>query len=137
MHRNLEECVLLNRFRLSRIVGHLAFWGLLALTVVLSLLPTEQLPGSLMFWDKAQHALGFAALAMLGQWAYPQDALRMRVGLLLLGAGIEYVQALTGWRQGDWLDWLADAFGIAMAAGAMAVWMRWRSKAFFTGTVES
>jgi len=39
-----------------------------------------------------------------------------------LGGAIEVVQHLTGWRHGDWADWVADAVGIIlMALGARAV----------------
>jgi VanZ family protein len=34
--------------------------------------------------------------------------------LVLLGAGIELAQWLTGWRQGDWQDWIADCVGLVM-----------------------
>ncbi len=34
----------------------------------------------------------------------------------MLGVGIEYAQHLTGWRQGDWADWLADCVGVAIAS---------------------
>jgi len=42
---------------------------------------------------------------------------RVLVGLLLLGVAIECAQAMTTWRQGDWMDWLADASGIALGTG--------------------
>lgn len=100
-------------------MGRVMFWVLVTLTVVMSLLPNEQVPSTLVFWDKAQHALGFTVLAMVGLGAYPAVALRVLLGLLLLGVGIECVQALTGWRQGDWMDWLADAIGVALGWAAM------------------
>jgi hypothetical protein len=43
------------------------------------------------------------------------------LGLLIYGAVIELAQAATGWRQGDWLDWIANALGVAAAYG---IW-RW------------
>jgi len=60
-------------------------------------------------WDKAQHARAFLLLGGLGLLAYPASALRVLLGLLVFGGGIELAQAATGWRIGDWLDWLADA----------------------------
>lgn len=97
-----------------------AFWASAAAVVGLSLAPVAHLP-PLVFdlWDKAQHALGFMVLAWLGLWAYPRHTLRVLVGLLLLGAWIEWAQSATGWRHGDWLDWLADAAGVAVAAGVL------------------
>ena len=49
-----------------RLFWKVAFWALVVLTTVMSLMPNEQVPSSLVFWDKAQHTLGFAALAL---WA--------------------------------------------------------------------
>jgi hypothetical protein len=92
----------------------LSFWGGLTVTVWLSLVPVDQLPSAFNFWDKAQHALGFAALAFTGLLGYPRHLRVLLPGLMLLGLGIEYAQYLTGWRQGDWADWLADCAGIAL-----------------------
>jgi VanZ family protein len=96
----------------------LLFWLLLLLTLWFSLIPGNQVPSQLHFWDKAQHALGFAGLAFLGLRAYPDRIRQLMFGLMLLGAGIECAQALTGWRQGDWADWLADCVGLLMGYGA-------------------
>jgi hypothetical protein len=37
------------------------------------------------------------------------------LGLLGYGLAIEFAQAAIGWRFGDWQDWSADAFGVAVA----------------------
>lgn len=103
---------------------HLLFWALVCLTVVMSLLPVEQLPQEVHFWDKAQHALGFAALGFLGLQVGTRRPLRMGVALALLGLAIEWAQSLTGWRQGDWQDWLADVVGLVLGWLCLAVW-RW------------
>jgi glycopeptide antibiotics resistance protein len=42
------------------------------------------------------------------------------MGLALFGIGIEVAQWLTGWRHGDWQDWIADCVGI------MIGWLAWR-----------
>lgn len=97
-----------------------AFWGCLLGTVFLSLVPVERLPQAFHWWDKAQHALGFAMLTVLGLLAYPKARRWLPWGLLLLGGFIELAQAATGWRQGDWVDLLADAVGI------VAVTIAWR-----------
>lgn len=95
-----------------------SFWSLVLVTLWLSLIPADQVPSTFHFWDKAQHALGFAALAFLGLMAYPGRSAKLMLGLMLLGAGIEVAQSLTGWRQGDWHDWVADCVGWAMGAAA-------------------
>ena len=93
------------------------FWLACLAVATLSLLPVSELPSMVMnLWDKAQHAMGFFGLGLLGLQAYRQSLLKMCVGLLLFGATIEVAQALSGWRTGDPIDWLADATGIAMAA---------------------
>lgn len=92
-----------------------AFWACLLAVVVLSLLPGERLPAVFAWWDKAQHALGFALLTGLGLLAYGRARWRLPAGLLLLGALIELAQGASGWRTGDWLDLLADAVGIVLA----------------------
>jgi VanZ family protein len=91
-----------------------SFWSLVLLTLWLSLVPVDQVPSALHFWDKAQHALGFSGLAFLGLMAYPGRIRVLMLGLVLLGAGIELAQWLTGWRQGDWQDWIADCVGLVM-----------------------
>lgn len=106
-----------NYLRLVR----LAFWSLVVLTTVLSLLPSERIPPSFVFWDKAQHALGFMALALLGLIGYPVAALRVLTGLLFFGAAIEVAQSVSGWRYGDWMDWLADAVGVGLGYGAWVI----------------
>lgn len=97
------------------------FWALLLAVTTLSLLPAAYLPPqAFSLWDKAQHALAFAALAVAALLAYPRHPGRVLLGLLLYGGAIELAQATTGWRYGEWSDWLADAVGLA--AGAALAW---------------
>ncbi|HEX5287104.1 MAG TPA: VanZ family protein [Polaromonas sp.] len=95
-----------------------SFWTLVLITLWLSLIPADQVPSAFHFWDKAQHALGFAGLAFLGLMAYPDRIRLLMFGLMLFGAGIECAQWMTGWRQGDWQDWVADCVGLVMGAVA-------------------
>lgn len=92
------------------------FWALALGTLWLSLVPVDQIPAAFSFWDKAQHALGFAALAMTGLLAYPHHRRQLFLGLVFFGIGIEYAQHLTGWRHGDWADWLADCIGVLIGS---------------------
>jgi VanZ family protein len=98
-----------------------SFWTLLVLTLWLSLVPVNQLPPEFHFWDKAQHALGFAALAFSGLLSYPGRTRQLMVGLMLFGIGIECAQELTGWRQGDWADWVADCVGLLIGSLTLQV----------------
>ncbi len=95
-----------------------SLWSLLLVTLWLSLIPADQVPSQLNFWDKGQHALGFAGLAFLGLMAYPGRSPRLMLGLMLFGVGIEIAQWSTGWRQGDWPDWVADCVGLLLGYSA-------------------
>ena len=69
---------------------------------LLSLLPGEILPPSLfIWWDKAQHALAFAVLSVLGQFAYMMERRLVLFGLMVYRALIEIAQHATGWRYGE------------------------------------
>jgi len=95
-----------------------AFWLCLAAVTVMSLLPTSYLPPPVFsVWDKAQHALGFLVLIVLGLIAYPQRVWYLPPMLLVYGGAIELAQAATGWRYGEWLDLLADGVGILAGSG--------------------
>ncbi|AOW15534.1 hypothetical protein LPB72_07325 [Hydrogenophaga crassostreae] len=97
-----------------------AFWFACAAVATLSLVPVSELPAvTLDVWDKAQHAAGFFFLCVLGLMAYPRHFSRVCMGLLLFGVAIEVAQSISGWRTGDWLDWLADAVGVLLAAVGM------------------
>ena len=64
------------------------------------------------WWDKAQHALAFGVLMLLGFVAYSKYFWRLVIGLILYGALIEIIQSWTRWRQGDVMDALADTVGV-------------------------
>jgi len=103
------------------------FWAACGAVMVLSLLPVEQLPpGVFDWWDKAQHALAFWVLGSLGLWAYAATSVRVAVGLVVFGALIELAQSATGWRFGDWQDWLADAVGVGVAYWVWGVSVKWQ-----------
>jgi VanZ family protein len=111
-------------------MNKLLFWLYLITLLVLSLVPTGQLPDGLSsIWDKAQHALGYAVLVLLGMRAYPSwPLLKMGAALLVFGGLVELAQAATGWRYGEWADLLADAVGIGFA---LLAW-RWLPRRFTT-----
>lgn len=104
------------------------FWGAVLAVTILALLPGEYLPGAFDWWDKAQHALAFAVLGVLGLIGYSQLITRIVMGLLLYGAFIELAQFATGWRFGDWQDWLADAIGVGAAYLGWFLWALSRSR---------
>lgn len=105
-----------------------AFWFSLFGVVVLSLLPTEELPDQVsQIWDKAQHVAGFAGLTVLGLMGYPGKFKQVCFGLLVAGALIELAQHATTWRHGDLEDLFADLVGIVAGAVLWALVRRlWR-----------
>jgi VanZ family protein len=81
----------------------------------LSLSPTEALPQGLTFWDKAEHALAYFGLSLIGAWAFPGRLGRLALGLFLGGVGVEILQSTMGLgRQGDAWDAVANSTGIVV-----------------------
>lgn len=109
------------------------FWFAVVTLAVMSLFPGERLPAfTASIWDKAQHAGGFALLAVLGLWGYAGFRIERRVhawrvllGLMAFGIAIEFAQAATGWRHGDAADAVADAVGLVLGWGCVRVAGRW------------
>ncbi|MBY0586544.1 VanZ family protein [bacterium] len=73
--------------------------------------------------DKILHAGSFAALLVISVWSrrswgrFP----RLEVFWCLVFAVVtEIVQSITGWRDGEWLDLLADGLGVLF--GALICW---------------
>jgi VanZ family protein len=74
-------------------------------------------------WDKANHALAFAALAfscVWGWWPRPRQWGWVVLALLAYGVGIEIAQSFLPPREADWHDVVADSVGIAL--GLLAAW---------------
>lgn len=99
------------------------FWLSTIVLAIASLVPVTLLTGPVFnMWDKAQHAGGFAWLALLGVCSYPQRPLHVAASLLAYGAAIELAQAATGWRYGEWSDLAADGVGIVVGV-FFATWV--------------
>ncbi len=65
-------------------------------------------------YDKLNHAIAFAALAVLGSLGWPERKARLILFLAVVGAAIEILQGTTliG-RDLDVFDWVADCIGMA------------------------
>ena len=100
----------------------LLFWAATMFAFVMAVVPhPPEIPGEPS--DKIQHMIAFAALALLGAWAYADAALwRLLAGLSFYGALIEVVQAIPALgRDSDVKDWIADT----LAAGAVLLLIGW------------
>lgn len=92
----------------------------------LSLAPSEGLP-DVDLWDKAQHALAWSALAVLGLALWPRRPWAAAGAALALGLAVELLQAAMGFgRMGDPADLAADAVGVAAALALAALFRRGR-----------
>jgi VanZ family protein len=103
---------------LSRRVGRIAFYLASALVGALSLTPSAALP-PVTIGDKAEHAIAYAALALLGGATSERGILRTILGLAAFGITLEFLQALSPGRSPDALDALADIIGACLGGGAV------------------
>lgn len=76
------------------------------------------------WWDKAQHALAFGVLMVLGAIAYAKKTAYVFIGLMIYGASIEFLQYKSGWRHGDLFDWFADVVGLIVAWALLRLYQR-------------
>jgi len=108
-----------------------AVWSWLLALAMLVLLVLSLAPASLALpttgWDKANHALGFAVLGLLGQWAWPGRTPVVLTALLAYGGLIELLQSFTPDRTPEAVDLLADWVGLLLGAGLAFLLERLRS----------
>ena len=118
------------------------FWTSFVVINALALSPAPYLPPLEIFnwWDKAQHAIAFAVLAVLAVLAYPLGS-KLRIAFLLIvqGVMIEVLQYFGGYRYGDWQDALADGVGVLLGLG-LAAWLmgfKWFRRAYSVSSTTS
>lgn len=99
-----------------RPMASFAAYGLAcAVVLYVCLAPTEALP-AVSLWDKAEHALTWAALTGFGLALWPHRRWRVAAFALAFGAAIEIAQAsMDLGRTGDLRDLAADTVGVAAA----------------------
>jgi VanZ family protein len=94
----------------------LALAGAMLVVGALSLLPLgPDMPST--GWDKTNHLLAFAVLALLGCLAWPGRIGAALLALMVYGGLIEVLQSFTGYRSAEWADWLADGLGLLLGSG--------------------
>lgn len=99
---------------LKRLMPHI-FWLGFIMTIIFTMMPSQHIPDSVIFWDKAQHALAFFMLMFTGAIAYAKRLAWIAIFLLLYGASIEIMQQyFTTSRNGDILDIVADTVGVIL-----------------------
>jgi VanZ family protein len=102
-------------YRISQRLMPYIFWFGFVATVLVTLMPSHEIPKSFIFWDKAQHSLAFFLLMLTGCLAYPKKVIWLLIGLTIYGASIEVMQKyFTRTRSGDFLDLIADFAGIVI-----------------------
>lgn len=106
--------------RVPRFLLVAAFWALVVVVGVLALVPADT-PMPSTGWDKANHALAFGVLGVLGCQCWPRRTWQVILCLAAYGGAIEIAQTFTETRFGEWLDWFADGAGLALAALAHAI----------------
>ncbi|CAN5479932.1 hypothetical protein BH09PSE5_BH09PSE5_04090 [soil metagenome] len=82
--------------------------------------PPEQLSTG---WDKANHALAFAALAFTGRLAFPgswRRAIAAAFAAMTFGGLIEIAQLFLPGHSSEWADMLADLIGVVIGLLAAA-----------------
>jgi VanZ family protein len=110
------------------ILPRLAFVICLIAVMVLSLLPNEQAARLSTGWDKSNHVLAFAVLAILGRLGWPRAPVPIFVGLAGFALLIELLQGLTTYRRADGMDVVADIVGLVVGAVLYRVMAARRSR---------
>lgn len=94
-------------------------WLLVAVIVWLSLTPKPPQPPSILGWDKSQHLLAYSTLmywygmSFAKHWRWP-------VFILALGATLEVLQGLSGFRSFDLYDIAANSLGVLLGLIVLA-----------------
>jgi VanZ family protein len=104
-----------------------AWWTMIALVIVGSLLPALLLPNLPPGSDKIEHLLGYAILSAsaVQLFAGKRAVALAAIGLVLLGVGIEVAQdALTTTREMDAKDALANTLGVILGMASAMTPMR-------------
>lgn len=91
--------------------------------MVMSLVPANSLPmrelSLLHVNDKVEHCLAYAVLAFLPAiHEQRRFIIAAALGAVVLGIALEYGQLLTGWRDFEYGDMVADAVGVCLGVAA-------------------
>lgn len=95
-------------------------WGLVALVVALSLVPSPPQSGFDQ-GDKVGHLLAYATLMGWFGQLYP-PGWRLALAFVALGLVLEILQGLSGYRQASMADMLANTLGVVLGGWATRRW---------------
>ena len=98
-------------------------------TIIVSLVPAPP-PLSISFSDKLAHIAIYAVLAIWFAGIYTRSRYGViAASLILLGGGLELLQSETGYRLGDWNDFLANGIGVFLGLAichlGLGGWCAW------------
>jgi VanZ family protein len=103
----------------------------IVVTTVMLLIPSYAVPKAFDFYDKAQHALVFMSLTVVGLMAFPSRLKAVCFGLFMYGGVMEVLQSLlTTTRHGDIVDWVADVIGSVLGFSVYWVLIKFRKNVF-------
>jgi VanZ family protein len=91
-------------------------WSLVIAVIVLSLIPAPMIQ-TVDNGDKVEHIIAYFVLMLWFAQIYhtPRQRIQCMIGFLLLGAVLEILQGLSGIRQADWVDMVANSVGVVLA----------------------
>jgi len=112
---------------LARLMAGSSLWRWLLLVAMLAMLVLCLAPASAPLpsigWDKGNHALGFAVLALLAHRAWAGRTVTVLSGLLAYAGLIEVLQSFTPDRFAEWGDIWASGIGLLVGeVVARAIW---------------
>lgn len=98
---------------------------LLGTIVFLSVVDIPRSVKSVMLHDKVAHMIAYASLMAWFSQIFKHDLTRVLLAgmFLLLGVGVEFLQALTPTRQFEYLDMVANASGVLLAWALSYTWI--------------
>ncbi len=92
--------------------------GLCAFFLYACLMPSPPSEPGIPYFDKIEHAGSFIVMGAWFAALFPRRPLGVGLALAVFAAITELLQAATGYRDGDILDWCADTAGLAIGIGA-------------------
>lgn len=113
---------------LSTIHFRLLFSGFLIFITYKFLAPAEHSGIEIPYLDKILHAGVFFVLAFLSDKALSIKRRYHYLWLGIFGLLIEILQAQTGYRSAELMDWIADMIGVVMCFSTLDVWQKLQAK---------